>query len=182
MKKSGSLTKGLFIVIISTVLSILLLNLIEKRDILTTKEKLTSHFEEFKKNDKSSVSVVLKRKIGDQYILLYTTKGKNEKIGIAYYIKTDLFPFYELIRDEEPQNPILGSGYLNNEQFIVYGNVKDSGAEYFQYRNYIDFKKVKLPNSPYFLLVETYKGKQLSVPLVTFYSEEGNVVGTAPAQ
>jgi hypothetical protein len=182
VKKSGSLTKGIFIVIFSTVLSTLMVNLIEKRDILTTKEKLTSHFEEFKKNDQSSVSVVLKRKIGDQYILLYTTKGQNEKIGIAYYTKTDLFPFYELIRDEEAQNPILGSGYLNKEQFIVYGNVKGSGAEYFKYRNYIDFKKVNLPNGPYFLHVETYEGKQLSVPLVTLYSEEGNVVAAAPAQ
>jgi hypothetical protein len=182
VKKSGSLTKGLFIVIISTVLSTLLLNLIEKRDILTTKEKLTSHFEEFKKNDQRSVSVVLKRKIGDQYILLYTTKGQNEKIGIAYYIKTDLFPFYELIRGEEAQNPILGSGYLNNAQFIVYGNVKNSGAEYFKYRNYIDFKKVIIRNGPYFLHVETFEGKQLSVPLVTLYNEEGNVVAEAPAQ
>jgi hypothetical protein len=182
MKKSGSLTKVLFIVIIITVLSTLLLNLIEKRDILTTKENLTSHLEEFKTNDKNKVTVVLKRKISDQYVLLYTTKGQNDKIGIAYYIKTDLFPFYELIRDEEAQNPILGSSFLNKEQFIVYGNVKDSGAEYFKYRNYIDFKKVKLPNGPYFLHVETYEGKQLSVPLVTLYDEEGNTVAAAPAK
>ncbi|MEL3971514.1 hypothetical protein AAEO50_04405 [Rossellomorea oryzaecorticis] len=182
MNKSGSLSKGLFIVIISTVLSTLLVNLIGKRDLLTTKENLSSHIEEFKTNDQNKVTVVLKRKIGEQYVLLYTSKGMNDNIGIAYYVKTDLFPFYELIRDEEAQNPILGSSFLNNDQFIVYGNVKDTRAEYFKYRNYIDYKKVNLPKGPYFLHVETYEGKQLSVPLVTLYSEEGKVVAAAPAQ
>lgn len=172
---------ALLIIIISTVISTLLVNIIEKRDLLSTKENLESHLEEFKTVNRKKVSVVLKRKIGDQYVLLYTTKSLDEKIGIAYYIKTDLFPLYELVRDEEANHGLLGSSYLNNQRFIVYGNVRDSGADHFKYRNQIDFKKVKLGKGPYFIQVENYQG-QLAVPLVTFYNNKGEELATAPAK
>jgi hypothetical protein len=181
VKISRSLPKVMVIVIVSTVLSTLLVNLIEKRDLLTTKENLVSHLEDFKTNNQNKATVVLQRKIGDQHVLLYTQKGENDKIGIVYYIKTDLFPFYELVRDQEAKHPLLGSSFLNNRQFIVYGNVKDSGADYFQYRNNIDFKKVQLDEQLYFIHVESYGG-QLSVPLVTFYSNEGEMLATVPAK
>ncbi|WP_175989323.1 hypothetical protein [Bacillus sp. Marseille-Q1617] len=179
--KKLKMPKVLLIIIVSTAISTLLMNIIEKRDLLSTKDNLESHLEEFKTVNKNKVSVVLKRKIGDQYVLLYTTKSLDEKIGIAYYIKTDSFPLYELVRDEEANHGLLGSSYLNNQRFIVYGNVRDSGADHFQYRNQIDFKKVKLGKGPYFIQVENYQ-RQLAVPLVTFYNNKGEELATAPAK
>jgi hypothetical protein len=181
VKKSNCIPKAMIVVIACSIISTILVDYIEKRDLLTSKGNLTSHLEEFKSNDQNKVSVVLKRKIGDQYVLLYSLNGKKDKVGLAYYIKTDLFPLYEMVRDEEARHPSMGSSFLNNKQFIVFGNVTDSEADYFQYRDYIDFKKVPLGTGPYFLHVASYDG-QLSVPLVEFYNSEGEVVATAPAK
>ncbi|MGR3764367.1 hypothetical protein [Rossellomorea sp. NS-SX7] len=180
MKKSN-IPKALLIVIVCTVISTLLIHFIEKRELLTQKEKIESHFEDFKEDGQYKATVVQKRKLGDQYVLLYTSDNQNDEMGVAFYTKTDFFPLYELVRDEEANHGLLGSSFLNNEQFIVFGNVRDSGADYFQYRNDIDFEKVSLGNDPYFIQVESYNG-QLSVPLIIFYNHKGEELATAPAK
>jgi hypothetical protein len=181
VKKLNSIAKFMFMVIACSMISTFLVNYMEKRHLLTTKENLTSHLEEFKSNDQNKVNVVLKKKIGDQYVLMYTSHGTGDKVGLAYYIKTDLFPLYEMIRDEEARHASLGSSFLNNEQFIVYGNAAVNGADYFQYRGYIDFREVPLGTGRYFLHVESYDG-QLGVPLVTFYNSEGEMLASPPAK
>jgi hypothetical protein len=62
VKKSNCIPKAMIVVIACSIISTILVDYIEKRDLLTSKGNLTSHLEEFKSNDQNKVSVVLKRK------------------------------------------------------------------------------------------------------------------------
>jgi hypothetical protein len=178
MKKS-SFPKALLLIILSTVITTLAGDLIEKRHILTTKNNLETHLTEYKADNK--IDIALKKKIGNQYFLLYSIDGQSDKIGLAQYRKTDVYPLYELVRDEETDRGMLGSSFLNHNRFLVYGNRKQTGAAYFQYRDHIAFKKIGIEGESYFIQAERYEG-QLAVPLVTFYNKEGEAVADTPAR
>ncbi|MCA1053806.1 hypothetical protein LCM10_02315 [Rossellomorea aquimaris] len=179
MKKGSRFAKVLVMVIVSSIISTIVVDLFDKRALLTTEENLATHFEEFKNEGAYDVKVVMKRKIGNRYVLLYALNGQEKRVGIAYYIKKNVLPLYELVRDEEAKNASVGSSFFTNEQFIVYG--KQIAAKSFTYRSDLEFKEVRLPNEPYFIHVESYHG-QLAVPLLSFNDDHGKVITTVPAK
>ncbi|KSU62787.1 hypothetical protein AS034_11840 [[Bacillus] enclensis] len=179
--KNAAVPKTILAVILTAVISSFLVNLLEKRDVLTAESNLETHLKDLIRENQKEVSVVLRKKIRDQYFLVYSIKGDEPKLGLAQYKEADLLPLYELVSVEEGEDGLLGSSYLNTSQFLVYGNRKETGAAYFQYRDNIEFKKVETGNDPYFLQVESYGG-QLALPLVIFYNNEGEEVASVPAE
>ena len=186
MEEEKKIRKGrVFIsILLSSILATTFTLFIEKSDMITTKSRISEHFKQSEYTSSyDDLHVVLKKEAGGQYLLLYTysIKNKGKEIGLVHYRKMKLLPFYELEQFDDSPQPTVGSSFLNNGQFIVYGNRKELGADYFTYRQNIEFKRVNLPQQDFFIQIETFEDR-FFVPRLNFYSKEGKIVASTRAK
>lgn len=156
----------------------------EKGDSITRKGAFRQHFEQLEYKDTyQNMKVVSEKEAGEQYLLLYTylnNDGEN-KIGLALYRKMNVLPLYELYRINDSPQLSVGTEFLHTNQFIVYGDRDEIGADYFTYREKIHFKRMDIEENDYFIHIEPYAG-MLHVPQVNFYSSDGKIVGSTQAK
>lgn len=171
-------------ILLSSLLATVFSLYIEKGDAITTKSKISEHFQQLGHTEfNQKVNVVLEKEAGEQYLLLYTynNQDKIKGIGMARYRKMNLLPLYELEHVNHSPQLSVGTEFLNNHQFIVYGNNEELDADYFTYRKKIEFKKVRLPEMDYFIRIETFENRFL-VPGLNFYSNDGEIVASTLAK
>ncbi len=148
---------------------------------ITQEKNISAHFEELKETaKKKNVKVVLQNEVGDKYLLLYTFENKYEdqQLGIVHYKKMTLLPLYELERYGHTEQQSVGSDYLNNGQFIVYGDRVKLNADYYTYRKDDRFKRVNLTEERYFIQIQTYQNRHFPVPSINYYKDNGTIVGS----
>jgi hypothetical protein len=156
----------------------------EKGDSITRKGALRQHLEQLEfKDTYHDLKVVSEKEAGEQYLLLYTYMNKEGKrqIGLAFYRKMNVIPLYELYRINDSPHLSVGTEFLHTNQFIVYGDRDEIGADYFTYRANIQFKRIELEENEYFIHIEPYEG-MLHVPQVNFYSIDGKIVSSTQAK
>ncbi|MFI8574277.1 hypothetical protein ACIGEL_01105 [Rossellomorea aquimaris] len=93
----------------------------------------------------------------------------------------NVLPLYELKSINDSPQLSAGTDFLHTNQFIVYGDRDEMGADYFTYRENIQFKRLELEENDYFIHIEPYEG-MLHVPQVNFYSSDGKIVGSTQAK
>ncbi|MCA1058757.1 hypothetical protein LCL96_07420 [Rossellomorea aquimaris] len=171
-------------ILLSSLLATCITLFVEKGDMITTKSNIIEHFQQSEPmKSYNDLQVVSEKEAGGQYLLLYTYKNKyNEKeIGLVHYRKMKLLPFFELDHFDDTLQATVGTGFLNNGQFIVYGNREELGADYFTYRRNIEFKRVNLREPTFFIQIETFENR-FFVPRLNFYSNDGKIVASTRAK
>ncbi|MGM0851112.1 MAG: hypothetical protein ACQEWI_00615 [Bacillota bacterium] len=179
-------TRGRFLLSlsVSSLIAFAVTLYIEKGDSITRKGAFRQHFEQLEYKDTyHNMKVVSEKEAGGQHLLLYTYMNKDgeKQIGLALYRKMNVLPLYELYHFNDSPQLSVGTEFLHTNRFIVYGNRDDIGADYFTYRENIQFKRIKLEENDYFIHIEPYAG-MLHVPQVNFYSIDGKIVGSTQAK
>jgi len=179
-------TRGSFLLslLVSSLIAFAITLYFEKGDSITRKGAFRQHLEQLEfKGTYHDLKVVSEKEAGQQYLLLYTYMNKDGKnqIGLAIYKKMNVLPLYELNSINDSPQLSAGTDFLHTNQFIVYGDRDEMGADYFTYRENIQFKRLELEENDYFIHIEPYEG-MLHVPQVNFYSSDGKIVGSTQAK
>lgn len=156
----------------------------EKGDSITRKGAFRQHLEQLEFGGHyHDLNVVSEKKAGEQYLLLYTYLNNDgeKQIGLAFYRKMNVLPLYELYRINDSPQLSVGTEFLPTNQFIVYGDRDEIEADYFTYRENIQFNRIELEENDYFIHMEPYSG-MLLVPQVNFYSSDGTIVASTQAK
>ena len=156
----------------------------EKGDSITRKGAFRQHLEQLEfEGTYHDLNVVSEKKAGEQYLLLYTymNKDREKQIGLALYRKMNVLPLYELYRINDSSQLSVGTEFLPTNQFIIYGDRDEIEADYFTYRENIQFNRIELEANDYFIHIESYAG-MLHIPEVNFYSSDGTIVASTQAK